>query len=79
MTEFEKLQKELETVKAKIIKLQTLKEQAQKECSEIEQKFGVHSLEELEKKYNDAKAERDKQVALAWEHISKVKEELGDI
>lgn len=79
MTALEKLKNDLEDVKAKIIKLQTLKEQAQQECARIEQEFGVTSIEELQQKYDEAVKLRDEKIAVAEDYLNKIKEELIDV
>lgn len=75
----DELKKELEAVKAKIIKLQTLKEQAESECHRIESEFGVSNEVELQEKYNEAVRLRDEKIALAEAHLNKIKEELADV
>lgn len=47
MNELEIIKSQLNDINNKRVKLQTLVEQAQKQCSEIEEKYGVKSPDEL--------------------------------
>ena len=76
---FDELKKELDIINAKIIKLQTLQEQAQKECKQIEEKYGVSNIEELKAKYESAVQQRDEKIRIAEEYLKKVKEDLADV
>ena len=79
MMKFDELKKELDIINAKIIKLQTLQEQAQKECKQIEEKYGVSNIEELKAKYESAVQQRDEKIRIAEEYLKKVKEDLADV
>ena len=79
MMKLDELKKELDIINAKIIKLQTLQEQAQKECKQIEEKYGVSNIEELKAKYESAVQQRDEKIRIAEEYLKKVKEDLADV
>ena len=79
MMKLDELKKELDIINAKIIKLQTLQEQAQKECKQIEEKYGVSNIEELKAKYESAVQQRDEKIRIAEEYLKTVKEDLADV
>ena len=71
------LQEQINDINKKRIKLQTLKEQAQKQCEIIEQKYGVKSLQELKDLVDKAQEEYNQQVQLAQDYISKTNQQLS--
>lgn len=71
------LQTQINEINNKRIKLQTLKEEAQKQCEIIEQKYGVHSLEELKELMDKAQTEYNEQLLLAQEYITKTNQQLS--
>ena len=60
MNNLELLKSQLNDINTKRVRIQTLVEQAQKQCQEIEQKYNVKSLEELKALVD--KAELDYQI-----------------
>ena len=71
------LQEQINDINKKRIKIQTLKEQAQKQCEIIEQKYGVKSLQELKDLVDKAQEEYNQQVQLAQDYISKTNQQLS--
>lgn len=71
------LQTQLRDINTKRVKLQTLKEQAEKQCELVEQKYGVKSLEELKILMDKAQEDYNQQVALAQDYITKTNQQLA--
>lgn len=71
------LQLQINEINNKRVKLQTLKEQAVKQCELIEQKYGVKSLEELKALMDKAQEEYNQQVQLAQEYITNTNQQLA--
>lgn len=71
MNNLEQIKSQLNEVNNKRIKYQTLKEQAKKQCEEIEKKYGIKSLQELEVLMNKANEEYNESLKKAEEYINK--------
>lgn len=71
------LQAQINEINNKRVKLQTLKEQAEKQCELIEQKYGVKSLEELKDLMDKAQTEYNEQILLAQEYITNTNQQLA--
>jgi hypothetical protein len=69
MNELEQIKSQLNEINNKRIKYQTLKEQAVKQCADIETKYGIKSLEELEALVMKAQAEYNASVKEAQKYI----------
>lgn len=69
MSNLEQIKAQLNDINNQRIKYSTLKEQALNKCAEIEQKYGVKSLEELETLVQKAQAEYEKSVLSAQKYI----------
>lgn len=69
MNELELIKSQLNEINNKRIRYNTLKEQALKQCAEIEQKYGVKSLEELEVLVKKAQADYDASIQKAQKYI----------
>lgn len=76
--EIEVIKSQLNDINNKRIKYQTLKEQAIKQCKEIEEKYNIKSIEELEAKVNSLQSEYDNVLQKAQEYITKTNEILSD-
>lgn len=77
MNNLASLQAQINDINNKRIKLQTLKDQAVKQCEVIEQKYGVKSLEELEELMNKAQTEYNEHLLLAQDYITKTNQQLS--
>ena len=71
MNNLEQIKSQLNEVNNKRIKYQTLKEQAKKQCEEIEKKYVIKSLQELEVLMNKANEEYNESLKKAEEYINK--------
>ena len=71
MNNLEQIKSQLNEINNKRIKYQTLKEQAKKQCQEIEKKYGIKSLQELETLMNKANEEYNESLKKAEEYINK--------
>lgn len=71
MNELELIKNQLTEINNKRVKYNTLKEQALKQCKEIEQKYGVKSVEELKVLVDKAQAEYEKTLKDAKTYIEK--------
>lgn len=69
MNQLEIIQSQLNDINNKRVRVQTLMEQAKKQCEEIEKKYNVTSLEELQALVNKAQEDYDKQIQEAQEYI----------
>jgi hypothetical protein len=69
MNELEQIQSQLNEINNKRIKYQTLKDQAIKKCQEIEQKYGITSLEELQALRDKANLEYQASLQEAQKYI----------
>ena len=76
--EIEVIKSQLNDINNKRIKYQTLKEQAIKQCKEIEEKYNIKSIEELEAKVNSLQSEYDNVLQKAQDYIAKTNEILSD-
>ena len=77
MSNLATLQSQLNEINTKRVRLQTLKEQAVKQCEEIQKKYNVSSLEELDVLFKKAQTEYNEQVALAQEYITTTNQQLA--
>ena len=75
---------ELETIKAQLndinnsrVRVQTLIDQAKKQCEEIQQKYGVNSIEELKELVEKAQSDYVNQLGLAKQYIEDTKQALS--
>ena len=69
MNELEQIQSQINEINNKRIRYQTLKDQAIKQCQDIEQKYGIKSLEELEALVDKANVEYQTAVQSAQKYI----------
>ncbi len=76
MNELEQIKSQLTQINNTRIKLQTLSEQAKAKCAEIEQKYNVSNLEEMQALVNQAQVEYQQQVLEAQQYINSANEVL---
>ena len=69
MNELEQIQSQINEINNKRIRYQTLKDQAIKQCQDIEQKYGIKSLEELKALVDKANVEYQTAVQSAQKDI----------
>ena len=69
MNELEQIQSQINEINNKRIRYQTLKDQAIKQCQDIEQKYGIESLEELKALVDKANVEYQTAVQSAQKYI----------
>lgn len=77
MNELELINSQLNDINAKRVRYQTLIDQAQKQCEEIEKKYNVNSLEELKTLVDKADAEYQQQVQEAQKYITETNQLLA--
>ena len=77
MNNLELLKSQLNDINTKRVRIQTLVEQAQKQCQEIEQKYNVKSLEELKALVDKAELDYQKQVEEAQKYIQETNQVLS--
>ena len=77
MNNLELLKSQLNDINTKRVRIQTLVEQAQKQCQEIEQKYNVKSLEELKALVDKAELDYQKQVEEAQKYIQETHQVLS--
>lgn len=77
MNELELLKSQLNEINTKRVKVQTLIEQAQRQCEEIEKKYNVSSLEELKVLMDKAQTEYQQEVQKAQEYIEETNKVLS--
>ena len=77
MSSLQQIQSQLNDINMKRVKLQTLIEQAQKQCEVIEQKYGIKSPEELQELMDKTQKEYEEQLKQAEEYITKTNEQLA--
>ena len=69
MNQLEIIQSQLNDINNKRVRVQTLMEQAKKQCEKKKKKYNVTSLEELQALMNKAQEDYDKQIQEAQEYI----------
>lgn len=77
MNNLELLKSQLNDINTKRVRIQTLVEQAQKQCEEIEKKYNVSSLEELKVLVDKAELEYQNQVQEAQKYIQETNQVLS--
>lgn len=77
MSNLQQIQSQLNEINNKRVRLQTLVEQANKQCEVIEQKYNIKSLEELKSLMEKAQLEYEQQIKLAEDYITKTNEQLA--
>ena len=77
MNNLELLKSQLNDINTKRVRIQTLVEQAQKQCEEIEKKYNVSSLEELKVLVDKAELEYQNQVQEAQKYIQETNKVLS--
>jgi F0F1-type ATP synthase membrane subunit b/b' len=77
MNNLELLKSQLNDINTKRVRIQTLVEQAQKQCEEIEKKYNVSSLEELKVLVDKAELEYRNQVQEAQKYIQETNQVLS--
>ena len=77
MNNLELLKSQLNDINTKRVRIQTLVEQAQKQCEEIEKKYNVSSLEELKILVDKAELEYQNQVQEAQKYIQETNQVLS--
>ena len=73
MNDLEALKKELQEVVNKQIRLETIAEQAKQQCQQIEEKYNISSVEELQSLLDAAEAEYQNKVTEAMTYITETK------
>ena len=76
MNDLEMLNKELQQISSKQIKLETIIEQAVQQCKEIEQKYNISNEEELKQVLDKAQQEYLNQVEKASIYLADAKQAL---
>lgn len=74
---YQELKNELNIVNNKRIKLQTLIEQANNQCEQIEKKYNIKNEQELQALVDNAQLEYDKQLQEVQSYITKTNEVLN--
>lgn len=69
MNELEQIKSQLNDINNKIVRITTLKEQAYAQCQEIEKKYNITSLQELQELVTKAQTDYNEEVTRAKEYI----------
>lgn len=77
MNELELIKSQLNEINNKRVRIQTLVDQASKQCKEIESKYNISSLQELEVLVNDAEVAYQNQVQEAQNYINQTNQVLN--
>lgn len=77
MNQLQTIKNQLNEINNSRIKIQTLIDQAQKQCNEIQQKYGVSSIEELRQLVEKAEGEYQNQLTVAQQYIKDTNEALS--
>ena len=77
MNNFQQIQAQLNEINTQRVRMQTLVEQAQKQCSEIEAKYNVKSAEELKALVDKAQLEYEQSLKEAQTYIEETNKVLS--
>ena len=77
MNNFQQIQAQLNEINTKRVRIQTLVEQAQKQCSEIEAKYNVKSAEELKALVDKAQLDYEQSLKEAQTYIEETNKVLS--
>lgn len=77
MNQIEIIKNQLNDINNKRVRIQTLVEQSKKQCEEIEQRYGVKSLEELQALMNQAQLDYDQELQKAQNYIQETNQILS--
>lgn len=77
MNEIAQIQAQINKINNERIKYQTLKEQAQKQCQAIEEKYGIKSIDELKALVDKAQAEYSAALEEARAYINSTNQVLS--
>ena len=77
MNNLESLKLQLNDINNKRVRIQTLVEQAQKQCEEIEKQYNIKSLEELKTLVDKAELDYQQEVQAAQKYIEETNKILS--
>lgn len=77
MNELELIKSQLTDINTKRVRIQTLVEQAVKQCNEIQQKYNITSLEELKQLVDKAELDRQAEMQAAKQYIEQTNQILS--